>query len=99
MDMDLLLAVISGTTMGVAFFGSILLGWRMWLRSKTERLKLAGRDDIERLIEAVDTVHERMHLMQEEMGELQERLDFAERLLGKGNGPAEPHKPDPLVAT
>jgi hypothetical protein len=99
MDMDLLLGVIGATTLGVTLFGSALLGWRMWLRSKTERMNLAGRDDIERLIEAVDALHERVHFMQEEMGELNERVDFAERLLSKGEEPGEPHKPDPLVAT
>ena len=90
MDMDLLLAGILVTTLAATLCGSGLLGWRMWLRSKTERLQLTGRNDLERLVEAVDTLHERLHYMQEEIGELNERVDFAERLLSKGNGQAEP---------
>ena len=99
MDMDLLLAGIFATTLGVTLCGSALLGWRMWLRSKTDRLKLAGRDDVERLVEAVDALHERMHFMQDELGELQERVDFAERMLSKGGEPGEPYKSDSPVAT
>jgi hypothetical protein len=91
MDMDLLLAGIIAVTLGATLCGSALLGWRMWLRSKTDRLRLAGRDDMERLVEAVDTLHERLHYLQEEMGELNERVDSAERLLSKGDGPGEPH--------
>ena len=98
MDMDILLAGIFTTAMAVTICGSTLIGWRLWLRSKTERMNLAGRDDIERLAEAVDGLHERMQFMQDEIGELHERVDFAERLLTKGDAP-EPYKPDPLVAT
>lgn len=87
MDMDLLLAGIIAVTLGGTLCGSALLGWRMWLRSKAERLQLTGRDDIERLVEAVDALHDRVQYLQEEMGELGERVDFAERLLSKGNGP------------
>ena len=90
MDMDLLLGGIIATTLAVTICGSTLLGWRMWLRAKAERLKLAGRDDIERLIDAVESLHERMHGVQEEMGELHERVDFAERLLAKGDDSGEP---------
>jgi len=98
MDMDILLAGIFTTAMAVTICGSILIGARMWLRSKADRLNLAGRDDIERLTEAVDNLHERMQFVQDEIGELHERVDFAERLLTKGEQ-AEPYKPDTLVAT
>lgn len=99
MDPGLLIAAIVTTTLGITACVSTLLGWRMWLRSKTERLKLAGRDDIERLIEAVDALHERVHVVQDEMSELNERVDFAERLLAKGDGSGEPERPDSLVST
>ena len=98
MDMDILLEGIFTTAMAVTICGSGLLGWRMWLRAKTERLNVGGGDEIERLAEAMDGLHERMQFMQEEIGELHERVDFAERLLSRGD-PAEPYKPDPLVAT
>jgi len=99
MDMDLLLAGILVTTLAATLCGSGLLGWRMWLRSKTERLQLAGRDDVERLAEAVEALHDRIQYLQEEIGQVDERLDFAERLLSRGDGPGEPYKPDQLAAT
>ena len=98
MDMDILLAGIFTTALAVTICGSILIGARMWLRSKADRLNLAGRDEFERLTEAVDNLHERMQFVQDEIGELHERVDFAERLLTKGEQ-AEPYKPDTLVAT
>jgi hypothetical protein len=98
MDMDILLAVILITTVTVTLCGSILIGTRMWLRAKTERMSLGGRGDIERLTAAVESLHEQTQFLQEEIGELHERVDFAERLLTKGDQ-AEPYKPDPLVAT
>jgi len=98
MDMDILLAGIFTTAMAITICGSILIGTRMWLRSKADRLHAAGRDDIERLAEAIENLHERTQFIQDEIGELHERVDFAERLLTKGEQ-AEPYKPDPLVAT
>jgi len=98
MDMDVLLAGIFTTALVATITGSGLLAWRMWLRSKTERLRLGGGDELEQITEALDTLHERMQLMQEEIGELHERVDFAERLLAKGD-PAKPYKPDPMAAT
>jgi len=98
MDMDVLLAGIIVMTLVATISGSGLLAWRMWLRSKTERLRLTGGDEIEQLTEAIDSLHERMQLMQDEICELHERVDFAERLLAKGE-PREPYKPDPMVAT
>jgi hypothetical protein len=98
MDMDVLLAGIFTTALVATISGSGLLAWRMWLRSKAERLRLGGGDEIEQLTEAMDTLHERMQLMQDEIGELHERVDFTERLLAKGD-PGKPYKPDPMAAT
>ncbi len=98
MDMYTLLAVILITTVTATICGSILIGTRMWLRAKTERMSLPGRVDIERLTEAIESLHEQTQFLQEEIGELHERVDFAERLLTKGEK-EEPYKPDPLVAT
>jgi len=89
MDMDIVVAAVFVTGLASVLCGSGLLGWRMWLRSKTERLKLAPPVEIERLGEAMDALHERMQFVQEEMAELHERVDFAERLLARGAS-AEP---------
>lgn len=99
MDPDLVAAGIIASTLAATLCGTSLMAWRMWLKSKSDRLKLADQSDVERLVETVDALHDRIQFMHEEMGELHERVDFAERLLAKGNEPAEPYKPDPLVAT
>ena len=98
MDMDILLAVILITTVTATVCGSVLIGTRMWLRAKTERMSLGGRGDVERLTEAIESLHEQTQFLQEEIGELHERVDFAERLLTKGDE-AEPYKPDSMIAT
>ncbi len=99
MDMDILLASILVATLTATICGSGLLGWRMWLRSKTERLQLSGRDDGERIAEALDALHERVQYLQDEITELNERVDFAERLLSRGSGAAMSDTPDQIAAT
>lgn len=68
--------------LGVGTF--TLLGMRMWLRHRIERQRMAGSEDVDRMVDAIDRLHEQIQAMREEMGELQERVDFAERLLARG---------------
>lgn len=95
MDPDLVVAGIIATTLAAALCGTSLMAWRMWLRSKAERLTLPDQGDVERLVESVEAMHDRIQFLHEEMGELQERVDFAERMLARGDEPAEPQKPSP----
>lgn len=73
-----------------------LLGMRMWLRHKIERSRLSGADDVDRLVEAIDGLHEQTRLMREDLTELQERVEFAERLLTRGNAADAPQDRDTL---
>jgi hypothetical protein len=62
-----------------------LIGMRMWLNARIERLRGGSREEVERLSEAVERLYHATQLMREELGELQERMDFAERLLTRGD--------------
>ncbi len=77
--------------LGVGTFG--LLGMRMWLNAKTDRRRQVGADDLERLGEALDGLHDQIRSMREDLGELHERVDFAERLLAR-SGSAGPTRTD-----
>jgi len=41
-------------------------------------------EELERLADAMDAIYEQSRALREDIGELQERLDFHERLLTKG---------------
>jgi len=73
-----LIALLSLGTFG-------LIGMRMWLNSKAKRSPL-GADAVERLGDALDGLHDQVRMMREDLGELHERVDFAERLLARSNG-------------
>ena len=74
----------------IALFGMgtfVLIGMRMALNAKARRQSGVGREEIERLADAVESLTEQTHMMREEVAELQERMDFAERLLSQGKEP------------
>ena len=65
----------------------ILIGMKMRYQHKAKQLEYQKPAlDLERLGEAVDGLYERTNALHEEIVELQERLDFHERLL---TGPKE----------
>jgi hypothetical protein len=69
--------------LGVGTFG--LIGMRMWLNSKGNKLAQGGHNDVERLGEALDGLHDQVRLLREDLGELHERVDYAERLLARSS--------------
>lgn len=72
----------------VGLIGSfVLIGLRMRWKHKEHQLGSAGGEEIERLADAVEVLTEQVEHLSSETADLQERLDFAERLLTK---PAEP---------
>jgi len=88
-------AVLESIAPLVALFGLgtfTLIGMRMWLKAKSDRLSSPGRKETEQLIDAVESLQDQVQLLREEYGELHERVDFAERLLARAgvNGSAEP---------
>ncbi len=71
------LAIISIGTM-------ILIGMKMRLSAKVQLQQGSKGEDVERLADAVDGLHEEVRMLREEYAELHERMDFAERMLSSG---------------
>ena len=61
----------------------VLIGMRMRYKYKIDSMPRPKSEQAERLTEAMDGLFEQTQLLREEVGELQERLDFHERLLTK----------------
>jgi hypothetical protein len=67
-----------------------LLGVRMLFAYKAKKLEIErGGGSSERVEELMGDLRNEMHALRGEVGELQERLDFAERLLTRGQGGVE----------
>ena len=71
-----LMAVISLSLIG----SFVLIGIRMRLKHK-ETLARASEPELERLVDAVETLADQVRVLTEDTAELQERVDFTERLL------------------
>ena len=64
--------------------GFTLTGLRMWLNYRTERLKAqAHAPDADRVLDAVDGLRDELTVLRQDILELSERVDFAERLLAR----------------
>ena len=73
-----------GAFIGVSLFGGFTLaGFKMWLSYKTERLKAQGGGSNDGLKESVDELRDHLFLARDEIAELRDRMDFAERLLAQ----------------
>ncbi len=69
----------------VAMLGGFSLsGLGMILRARGRRHSEVGREEVDRLTDAVENLHDQVYQMRDSMAELHERVDFAERLLTKG---------------
>ena len=69
----------------VAMLGGFSLsGLGMILRARGRRHSEVGREEVDRLSDAVENLHDQLYQMRDSMAELHERVDFAERLLTKG---------------
>jgi hypothetical protein len=62
----------------------ILVGMKMRLSAKVQLQQGSKSEDVERLADAVDGLHEEVRMLREEYTELHERMDFAERMLSSG---------------
>ncbi len=62
----------------VGFFG--LMGLKTWSNHKLKMRETPGGDN-ERLTKAVQQLHDEIGSMREDVAELQERVDFTERML------------------
>ncbi|UCG86354.1 MAG: hypothetical protein JSW71_21030 [Gemmatimonadota bacterium] len=84
----------------IALFGLgtfTLIGMKMWLKARTDRLSSPDRGEVERLSDAVENLRDQVQLLREDFGELHERVDFAERLLARARaheaGSEPPERP------
>ena len=77
---DVIPAVMVLTTIGTIF----LVGMKMRLSAKLQLQKGSKSEEVERLADAVDGLHEEVRMLREEYTELHERMDFAERMLSSG---------------
>jgi outer membrane murein-binding lipoprotein Lpp len=69
----------------VAMLGGFSLsGLSMLLKARGRRHGEVGREEVDRLSDAVETLHDQVYQLRDSMAELHERVDFAERLLTKG---------------
>ncbi len=71
-----LIAMLSMGTMG-------LIGFKLWLDAKTARLTGGGGEDVKRLTESVDRLDEQFRMLHDHLTDLDERLEFAERVLAR----------------
>ena len=71
------------TTIGTIF----LIGMKMRLSAKVQLQEGSKSEEVERLADAVDGLHEEVRMLREEYTELHERMDFAERMLSSGQPP------------
>ena len=61
-----------------------MTGIILWLAAKTSRSRVVSREEFDRVTEALGNVNDQLYAVRESMSELHERVDFAERLLTKG---------------
>ena len=66
--------------------GGTLVGLRMYWNYKTRRLEIEAAKGSGPLEDAVEELRAEVHQLRGELGELHERVDFAERLLARGGG-------------
>jgi hypothetical protein len=86
MDPAVFEGIMAVTAMlGIGSF--VLIGMKMRFDHKAKMLdQPKNAEEVERLVDAMDSMYEQTRALREEIGELQERLDFHERLLTKPKG-------------
>ncbi len=62
----------------------ILVGMKMRLSAKVQLQQGSKSEEVERLADAVEGLHEEVRMLREDYAELHERMDFAERMLSSG---------------
>ena len=77
---EALAAIIGMTSIGII----VLVGLKMRFNHKFRMREGPGGEDTERLTEAVERLNDEMRLMREEFADLDERVDFTERMLSQG---------------
>jgi hypothetical protein len=82
---ELLAPVVALTAFGAMF----LIGLKMRYTHKANLMQAGDPQRVERLTDAVQRLHEDFSVLRNEVTELHERVDFAERVLTSGNQKAD----------
>lgn len=83
--MDPHIAEVIAPLIAMFGFGAFtLIGLRMFLSYRARRLELGGRTSPPHVEELVEELRQDVQALRGDVGELHERMDFAERLLAKG---------------
>jgi len=82
---ELLAPVFAITAVGTM----VLIGLKMRYTYKANLMHREDPQQVERLTDAVEQLHEDFRVLRGEVTELHERVDFAERMLTSGNQKAE----------
>jgi hypothetical protein len=80
---------IGACTAMISFGIFVLVGMKMRFNHKLRLREREGGETAERLTEVVEQLHDEVRLMRQEFGELQERVDFTERMLSQGRSKNE----------
>ena len=86
-ELLILLAAVAGSGSMVGF-----LGWLLYRVRRLEARSRARNGQLEQLIEAVDELRDQLMTVRDETGELQERVDFAERLMTRDQAVDAPNR-------
>ena len=65
--------------------GMGLAGFKSWLTYRARKMGSIDSADVEQLAEAVDNLRQQAELMREDFSELNERVEFTERMLSRGS--------------
>jgi hypothetical protein len=79
--------------LGVGSF--VLIAMKMRYSHLRDTKHAPGREDLDRLAQAVELLHDDVRVVRDEIVELGERVDFAERVLAHGRPDDEPPRPLP----
>ena len=86
--LELIGPLVAITTIGTM----ILIGMKMRLTARAQGSSRIDRDELSRLGDAVEGLHEEVRVMRDEFAEVQDRVDFAERLLSRGQAKEPPER-------
>jgi hypothetical protein len=82
----------------IALFGVgsfVLIAMKMRYNHLRDTKHAPSREDLDRLAQAVELLHDDMRVMRDDIVELGERVDFAERVLAHGRSEDEAPRPLP----
>lgn len=81
---------VIGPLIAMGMIGTmVLLGYKMHLNAKVQTGRKDGGQDVRPLADTVEELQEQVRVLREDTAELQERMDFAERLLTQGKSEEE----------